>query len=122
VKTILVVDDSPTVRMLMAKVLAAEEYHTVLCEDGEHALRCVDEHVPDAILSDLSMPGMDGIELLRRLRSRPALVGVPIFILTTESQVARRQEAREAGATGWMVKPVRARALADVLKRVTQDA
>lgn len=117
-KTILTVDDSTTICRLLEKILRAGGYDTRSARTGEAALAIVDEIVPDAIISDLHMPGMDGIELVAALRARPGLETTPILLMTTESHSSRREEARAAGASGWLVKPVRSRVLLDTLSRV----
>ena len=86
--------------------------------DGKDALAKLPEGEVDMVITDLNMPNMDGIELTETLRSNPAFKFVPIVFLTTESQMQKKQAAKEAGATGWIVKPFKPVQLLDVVKRV----
>ena len=90
---------------------------------GAEALAHLDSGLqPDLIITDLNMPGMDGIELIRALRQRADVRFTPILMLTTESQLSKRQEAKAAGATGWLVKPVRPKRLEGILRQVLPAA
>ena len=70
------------------------------------------------VITDLNMPNLDGIGLIRGVRANPALRGIPILMLTTESQESRKQEGKQAGATGWIVKPITPQQILAVVKRV----
>lgn len=118
-KTILAVDDSPSVRMMVRMTLTGAGYRVVEAVDGEDALSKASGQKLDAILTDQNMPKLDGIGFIRRFRQTPAAVGVPIVFLSTENQDSLKAQARDAGATGWMVKPFdQAQLLAVVRKMV----
>ena len=104
-QTILAVDDSPSMRRMVAHVLRTGGYQVLEAEDGEDALRILRSQRVDAVLTDQNMPRMDGLALVRRLRSLEEYSRTPIMLLTTESSPEMKQKGREAGATGWMVKP-----------------
>ena len=91
-------------------------------EEGMRYLRRQGEHAaaprPDLILLDLNMPRMDGISLIKEVRSNPATKFLPMVLLTTESHEDKKASGREAGATGWIVKPFKPEQLLAVVKRV----
>ncbi len=116
-KTILTVDDSASIRQLVGFTLRAAGYEVIEAVDGEDALARMKGTI-HLVITDLNMPRMDGIELVKRIRSSGAYKYVPVIMLTTESQGARKQAGKEAGATGWVVKPFGAEQLLAVLKRV----
>ena len=117
-KTVLLVDDSPTILLSMSSVLTQAGYASVQAPNAAAALAKLKFTKPDLVITDLNMPGMDGIELIRNIRKLPGLRFVPILMLTTESQPEKRAEARAAGATGWLVKPVLGDDLVKVLEKV----
>ncbi len=118
-KTVLIVDDSATILLSLEGLLARAGFRVAKAGDGYEALEKLQAGLrPDLVITDLHMPGMDGISLVREVRRRRAFRFVPILMLTTESQQAKRREARAAGATGWLVKPVGADHLLGVLRRV----
>jgi len=102
---ILAVDDSPSMREMLAAVLRDSGYQVVEAEDGVKALEAAKTHAIDVVLTDQNMPNMDGLSLVKNLRSLPAYKDTPIMMLTTESSAEMKQKGRDAGATGWMVKP-----------------
>ena len=105
-QTVLVIDDSPTMRQMVAFTLANAGFQVVEAGSGQEALAQLGVHPqPALVVTDLNMPGMDGLTLIRELRKLPALKFVPILILTTESSADKKTEGRSAGATGWIVKP-----------------
>ncbi len=104
-KTILTVDDSPSIRQMLAYVLSSNGYNVVEAADGELGLEAARQTVADLVITDHNMPKMDGIALIKALRALPGYQKVPIMMLTTESSPALKQLGREAGASGWMVKP-----------------
>ena len=116
-KTILTVDDSPSIRQMLAYVLTSNGYHVIEAEDGQQALELAQQSQADLVLTDQNMPKMDGISLIKALRGLPAYQKIPIMMLTTESSQALKQQGREAGATGWMVKPFDPEKLLEMLKR-----
>lgn len=104
-KHILIVDDSASMRQLIEFALKDAGFETVTADNGKDAIEKLNSTLFDMVITDLNMPEMDGIELIRELRSRKDYRFVPIVMLTTESQEAKKQEGRLAGASGWIVKP-----------------
>jgi two-component system chemotaxis response regulator CheY len=102
---ILAVDDSPSMREMLAAVLRDSGYQVVEAEDGVKALEVAKTQPIDVVLTDQNMPNMDGLSLVKNLRSLPDYRDTPIMMLTTESSPEMKQKGRDAGATGWMVKP-----------------
>lgn len=103
--TILVVDDSRTMRSMVRGALEADRHHVVEATDGLHALSTLETTRADMVITDVNMPEMDGLRLCRALRERQQYRFTPILVLTTESGADMKQRGREAGATGWLVKP-----------------
>lgn len=121
-KTILLVDDSPTIIMSVKGVLERNGLKVETAKSGEEALEKIKGGVkPDLMITDLNMPGINGIELIKQAR-QGGLRFTPMLVLTTESQESNRQEARAAGATGWLVKPVQGDQLMQVIKKVLPGA
>jgi two-component system chemotaxis response regulator CheY len=117
-KTILSVDDSPSVLQMVKLALSGGGYRVELAGSGAEAIGKVRAGAIDMVLTDLNMPGMDGIALIRALRRLPQAAGLPIVFVTTESAAAAKQEAKAAGATGWIVKPFRPDQLLAVVHKV----
>jgi len=103
--SILTVDDSPSLRMAIRIALNGAGYEVVEAGDGLEGLNKANAARFDMIITDLNMPNMDGLTMIRELRKSPAQCGTPIIFLTTESDDAMKQQAKAAGATGWLVKP-----------------
>jgi two-component system chemotaxis response regulator CheY len=116
-KTILTVDDSISMRQVVSFALRAAGYEVVEASDGSEAVTKLSGAV-DMVVTDLNMPGMDGIDLIRHIRSKSIHKHIPILMLTTESQPAKKEAAKAAGATCWMVKPFRPEQLLAVVSRV----
>ena len=93
-------------------------YTVVEAEDGRAALEWLETNEPAAVITDLTMPHLDGFGLISALRAQPRLSGVPVLVLTTESDPDKKARARAAGATGWIVKPFDPEKLNTVLRRV----
>jgi two-component system, chemotaxis family, chemotaxis protein CheY len=104
-KTILIVDDSESIREVVSFTLENEGYNVLIAVDGTDALRFLNGQNIDLIITDLHMPEMDGITLIKEVRQMPDYQRIPILFLTTESQAAKKMEAKDAGATGWIIKP-----------------
>lgn len=117
-KTIMTVDDSTSVRQMVAFTLKNAAYEVVEARDGKDALEKAKGAGVHMVVTDLNMPNMDGIELIKCLRADPAYKFVPIIMLTTESQDSKKQEGRSAGATGWIVKPFKPEQLLAVVRKV----
>ncbi|MBU4610524.1 response regulator [Achromobacter sp. GG226] len=113
-RTVLIVDDSVTVRRMVAAVLESAGWPVLVANDGAEALSLLEREVVGLVITDLNMPEMDGITLIERLRRLPALAEVPILVLTTEMDEDTKARARDAGASGWLGKPVDGRAITDV--------
>lgn len=105
-KTVLIVDDNPINMRLAADLLELENYRVVKAIDAEDALRFLEGEVPDLILMDIAMPGMDGLTLTRVLKSRPAFATVPIVALTASAMKGDDLKARQAGCDGYITKPI----------------
>ena len=116
-KIILTVDDSTSVRQMVRFTLADAGYTVIEAVDGKDALAKL-AHPVNLVITDLNMPNLDGLGLIRSVRANPACKGVPIIMLTTESQESRKQEGRAAGATGWIVKPFTQQQMLAVVKKV----
>jgi two-component system chemotaxis response regulator CheY len=116
-KVILTVDDSASIRQMVTFTLTDAGYAVIEAVDGRDALAKLARPV-DLVITDLNMPNLDGIGLIRNLRTNPACKGLPIIMLTTESQASRKQEGKAAGATGWIVKPFTKQQMLAVVKRI----
>ncbi len=117
-KRILTVDDSATMREMIAFTLQREGYQVDMATDGDHGLEMARKQPYDLILTDVNMPGRDGLTLVKDLRQIPSLLKVPILVLTTEATPEMKQRGREAGATGWIVKPFTPEKLVETLQKV----
>ncbi|GAA4012019.1 response regulator [Sphingomonas swuensis] len=103
--SILTVDDSPSLRMAIRIALTGAGYVVTEASDGLEGLNKSRGTRFDLIITDQNMPNMDGLTMIRELRRDPAQCGTPIIFLTTESEESMKQQAKAAGATGWLVKP-----------------
>ncbi len=117
-KTILTVDDSASVRQMVTFTLKGAGYDVVEAIDGKDALGKINGAGVKMVITDLNMPNMNGLELIKALRSKPEFKFIPIVFLTTESQPEKKAEAKAAGATGWIVKPFKPEQLLTVVKKV----
>jgi two-component system chemotaxis response regulator CheY len=118
-KTILTIDDSASIRQMVAMTLASAGHEVVEAINGSDGYDKATGRAVDAVITDLNMPVMNGIEFIRKYRQHPSSKGVPIILLTTESDESLKREAKEAGATGWIVKPFKQDQLLAVIKKVT---
>ena len=116
-KTVLIVDDSASMRQLVGFALSSAGYDVVDAKHGKEALDKIDSAKVEIVITDLNMPEMDGIELIKQLRTTTANRYTPIVMLTTESQESKKQEGKQAGASGWIVKPFKPDQLIDVVKK-----
>jgi two-component system chemotaxis response regulator CheY len=122
-KKILIVDDSPTILMSMQGILERAGHTVSKAASAEQAVTLLQGGLkPDLVITDLHMGEMNGIELVRQVRKMAGLQFVPVLLVTTESQQDRRIDAKAAGATGWLVKPVQSDALLQVIKQVVPGA
>jgi two-component system chemotaxis response regulator CheY len=117
--TIMLVDDSATILLSISSILGKAGYTVEKAANAEIALAKFNAGIKiNLLITDLNMPGMNGIELIREVRKLPAYKFVPILFLTTESQQSKKQEAKAAGASGWIVKPATADELLNTIKLV----
>jgi len=115
---ILIAEDSACVRQMLSNTLRDEGYEVIEAIDGSDAIEKASQSKPNFVITDLNMPNSNGIELIQSLRNNPLFKYTPILILTTESQEARKQEGKQAGASGWIVKPVKPTQLITLIKRM----
>ncbi|MBI5418104.1 response regulator [Candidatus Poribacteria bacterium] len=122
---VLVVDDDPDIRELLSQSLSSELFDVLLSENGEEALNMVDQDKPDLIILDIMMPGIDGLEVCRRLKENPQTNTIPVLMLTAKSGVGDKIEGFVTGAEEYIAKPfdpmnVEAR-VATILRRVKRE-
>lgn len=117
-KKILTADDSASMREMISFTLRNAGYEVVEAMDGRDALAKISACAPQMLITDLNMPNLDGIELIRQVRALPQFKYIPIVMLTTESQDTKKQAGRAAGASGWIVKPFRSEQLVMVAKKL----
>jgi two-component system, chemotaxis family, chemotaxis protein CheY len=114
---ILVVDDSASMRQLVSFTIKDAGYGVTEAVNGKDALAKASASKLDMVITDLNMPEMDGIELIKQLRGKADYKFIPIVMLTTESQEGKKQEGKQAGASGWIVKPFKPEQLMEVVKK-----
>jgi two-component system, chemotaxis family, chemotaxis protein CheY len=119
-KRIMTVDDSASVRQMVAFTLKEAGYEVVEAIDGKDALTKLQANPVHMVITDLNMPNLDGIGLIKGVRANAAYKFIPIIMLTTESQDTKKQEGKTAGATGWIVKPFKPEQLITVIKKVLE--
>jgi len=117
-KTILTVDDSRTIREMLKAALTDAGMEVVQAEDGIHGLEVLETCEPDVIITDINMPRMDGFGFIEAVRASERHRGIPILVLTTESTDDKKDRARRAGASGWIVKPFDPVKLVSAISRV----
>lgn len=117
-KTILTVDDSATMRNMISFTLKSAGHDVLQASDGNEALRLIQSRAINLIITDVNMPNMDGITMIRHVRSLPGYQSTPILLLTTESAPEKKAAGRAAGATGWIVKPFQQEQLLAVVAKV----
>jgi two-component system, chemotaxis family, chemotaxis protein CheY len=115
---ILTVDDSPSMLRMLTLTLTTAGHSVANATDGCEALAAARQETFDAVVTDVNMPNMDGITLVQELRSLPSYQHVPLLILTTEATAECKDQGREAGATGWLVKPFHPEKLLAVIAKV----
>lgn len=117
-KCIMTVDDSPSVRQMVSFTLKEAGFEVVEAVDGQDALSKLNGRQVHMVITDLNMPNLDGIGLIKGIRTNSSYKFVPVVMLTTESQDTRKQEGKSAGATGWIVKPFKPEQLLAVVRKV----
>lgn len=118
-KTILTIDDSASIRQMVAMTLSGAGLNVLEAGNGAEGYDTAIANTVHAVITDLNMPVLNGIEFIRKYRQHPASKGVPIILLTTESDDELKRQAKEAGATGWIVKPFKQDQLLAVIRKVT---
>lgn len=118
-KTILIVDDSDSIRNLVQFTLEGANFKVITAENGKEALKYFEnKNDIHLLLTDLHMPIMNGMELIKHVRNLEKYNYMPILFLTTETQIGLKKEAKEIGATGWIIKPFDANKLINTIKKV----
>lgn len=117
-KKILAVDDSISIRKSISFVLTQEDYEVVEAVDGVDGLAKAKEDKFNLVITDINMPNMDGIEMIKQIRQTEGYKFTPIIALTTENQDSKMQEGKAAGATGWIVKPFTSEKLLAIVKKI----
>jgi two-component system cell cycle response regulator len=116
--TVLVIDDNPVNLKLAAEVLLADGHSVLRAEDAEQALQLLTMHMPDLVLTDIALPGMDGIELTRRLKADPRYRHLPVVALTASAMKGDEARILESGCDAYIAKPLDTRQLASQIERV----
>jgi two-component system chemotaxis response regulator CheY len=120
-KTVLVVDDSSTVRQQVSLALKQAGFATLEAADGREAIATLDANRNiDMVVCDVNMPHVNGLEMVERVKAKPEFGKLPILMLTTEGQPSLIKRAREAGAVGWIVKPFDANQLVQAARHLTK--
>jgi two-component system, chemotaxis family, chemotaxis protein CheY len=119
-KSVLIVDDSASIRATVSIALKGAGYNVIEALDGNDALYKLQGTRVNLVISDVNMPGMDGITLLKRLREGPATRFLPVIMLTTEGSDDKKNQGREAGAKAWIVKPFDPVKLLDAVSKLIQ--
>lgn len=120
--TILTVDDSRTMRDMLMLALSDAGYRVVQAEDGVHGLEVLRSELPQVVITDINMPRMDGFGFIENVRKSERHRAIPILVLTTESDAEKKDRARKAGATGWIVKPFDPIKLVSAIRRVAGNS
>jgi CheY-like chemotaxis protein len=120
-KSILIVDDNQANLKLARVLLEGEGFDTRTAVDAEEALDALQNFKPDLILMDIQLPGIDGLELTRQLKARPATKDIRIVALTAYAMKGDEQKARDAGCDGYITKPIDTRTLSDTIARYLEN-
>jgi two-component system chemotaxis response regulator CheY len=118
-KTILTIDDSASIRQMVAMTLTSAGLDVLEAGNGQEGYEVATANTVHAVLTDLNMPVLNGIEFIKKYRQHPSSKGIPIILLTTESDDELKRQAKEAGATGWIVKPFKQDQLLAIIRKVT---
>jgi two-component system chemotaxis response regulator CheY len=117
-KKALVVDDSSTMRNMVSMAMEELDFEVVVAEDGVKAVDAAENNTFDIVITDINMPNMDGIELIRHLREETSCKTTPILVLTTEAGDSAKEMGKKVGATGWIVKPFNPDVLIAAVRKV----
>lgn len=120
-KTVLVIDDHPAARETLGDVLGMSGYRVVTAPDGERGIALADELLPDVILTDLRMPGANGMEVLRRIRSRARTAGIPVIVMTFEPAPGLKERCLRAGASAFVAKETGATQLVEAITQIVRE-
>lgn len=115
---IMAVDDTASMRQMISFTLTSAGHNVLEAADGDEALKVAEKNDIDLVIADINMPNMDGITLVVKLREMDKFKFTPILMLTTETQESKRQAGKDAGATGWIVKPFNPDQLISVVSNV----
>ena len=118
IKTVLTIDDSRTMRDMLMLALVDAGYRVIQAVDGVDGLETLSAQGADVVITDINMPRLDGFGFIEGMRANPDHRSTPVLVLTTESDAEKKQRARDAGATGWIVKPFDPVKLVDAVRRV----
>ncbi|MFC6789100.1 response regulator [Methylobacterium komagatae] len=118
--TVLAVDDSPSIRQMIKVTLGPAGYTVIEAGDGAEGVAKAKANTLNLVITDLNMPVMNGLDMIKNLRNLPSLTGVPILFLSTESDDSIKKEAKAAGATGWITKPFNPEQLVAVVSKLTR--
>lgn len=118
--TVLAVDDSPSIRQMIKVTLGPVGYTVIEAGDGAEGVAKAKANALNLVITDLNMPVMNGLDMIKNLRTLPSLTGVPILFLSTESDDGIKQQAKAAGATGWITKPFNPEQLVAVVSKLTR--
>ncbi|RKY41566.1 MAG: two-component system response regulator [Candidatus Makaraimicrobium thalassicum] len=116
-KQILIIEDSPTVRSMVKEMVEEERYEVVPADSGEEGLKKAIEEEPDLILLDISLPGIDGFDVLHRLRREPGTKSIPVIMLTSKGESGHIFRAMELKANDYIIKPFQAEELLNLIKK-----
>jgi CheY-like chemotaxis protein len=119
--TVLAIDDDPVNLKLAAEVLQADGHDVIRAADAEQALRLLDQHAPDLVLTDIAMPGMSGLELTRRLKADPRYRHLPVVAMTASAMKGDESRILEAGCDAYLAKPLDTRRLAMQITAILAD-
>jgi len=119
-KTIIVVEDSKTILEVLSFSLEKADYNIHTASNGQDALKLFDGRDIDLMITDLYMPEMDGLELVKKVKTIDFYKNIPILFLTTESQQSKKLEAKKVGATGWVIKPFVPEKLVQAINKLLQ--
>jgi len=117
-KNILIVDDSETIRQQVSRALIQGGFGVIEAGDGLEGLEKLANNEISLVILDLNMPLMNGIDMLERLKQDPKSAGIPVLMLTTEVHQSMIQRARKAGASGWLIKPVKLEYLVEAVNKL----
>ncbi len=117
-KKILIVDDSSSMRQMVKFTLVEEGHEVYEADNGKNGISKLEAAEPELIITDINMPEMDGIEFIKQVRANAQYKFTPIIVLTTESEQAKQDEGKKAGATAWLIKPFTPEKLIETVKKV----